>query len=270
MNQNISTIAQMVREQDPDRFLITMMMPPEFHEDILALLALNIEIAKTREVVSETMLGQIRLKWWQEAIQAIYDTGIALEHDVLRALARAITRRGLSYAYFETMIYAREFDLEDVLPGNLEGLANYCDFTLSPLLKLIMQVMGDDPESGSEPVQAVALNYAVTGLLRAVPFHGGQQRCYMPEDLMNRFAQNKFALYEGKIAPEFPAIVQEVSSLFVKGLKPENEFLKASNHLAQIYWRQLKANRYDVFAPKMQIQPAFKALRLVFAQKFLK
>lgn len=269
MRENLNSPAMALKSHDQDRFLLSMMMPRDMRMDLLTLFAFNHEIAKTREVVSETMLGQIRLKWWQEAIKAYYDTGVALEHDILRDLCDVITRRNLAYDDFELMIYAREFDLEDVLPGNLEGLANYCDFTLSPLLRLAMQIMGDGAKTGHEPVQAVAVNYAISGLLRALPFHAHHNRCYMPEDLMHRYGQDKHDLYASKISPALPKLVEDVAGLCVTGVKPVNPFLKASNHLAGIYLSQLKSCGYDVFAPRMRLDPPFKVLRLMAAQNFL-
>lgn len=266
MSEKLSYCAEIVKEQDPDRFLLTMIMPEEYHQDLLALFAFYHEIAKTREVVTETMLGQIRLKWWQEAIKEYYDSGMILEHEVLQDLARVIEKRDLSYEYFETLIYAREFDLEDVQPGNLEGLVNYCDFTLSPLLKLVMQVMGDDPEG--EQVQAVAVNYAITGLMRAVPFHATQRRCFLPEDLLQKYGQSINALYEIKPNDKMPLLIKDVLSVYEDKLKPQNKFLKASHILSQVYYRQIKRAQYDVFSRKMAIEPPFKILRLALSYKF--
>lgn len=268
MTTNLSYCAQMVQEHDPDRFLITMLMPHDCREDLLALFAFYYEVAKTREVVSETVLGQIRLKWWQEAIEEIYKGGAVREHEILQALAGAIKRRGLSYAYFETLIYAREFDLEDMLPGNVEGLVNYCDFTLGPLLKLVMQVMGDEPEGG-EPVQPVAVNYALVGLLRALPFYARGHRCLLPEDLMAKHGVDKADLYELKPGPGLPGLVCDLLGVYEDEVTPRNQFLKASHILAQIYYRQIKRVDYDVFDKRMGLPPAFKALRLAMSYKFL-
>lgn len=266
MNDKLPYCAQIVKDSDPDRFLLAMMMPESVREDLLTLFAFYHEIAKTREIVTETMLGQIRLKWWQETIKEIYDTGAVLEHEVLQELAKVIARRDLSYEYFETLIYAREFDLEDVQPGNLEGLVNYCDFTLSPLFKLVMQIMGDDPEA--EPVQPVAVNYALTGLMRAVPFHAMQKRCYLPEDLLRQYGQSINALYEIKPSVSLPDLIREVLGVYEDRLKPQNKFLKASHILSQVYYRQIKSGKYDVFSNKMGIDPPFKILRLVLSYKF--
>lgn len=268
MSSKLSYNAQMVQEHDPDRFLLTMLMPQEFREDLLTLFAFYYEIAKTREVVSETVLGQIRLKWWQEGIEEIYNGGAVREHETLQALAGVIERRALSYEYFETLIYAREFDLEDVLPSNLEGLVNYCDFTLGPLLKLVMQVMGDEPEGG-EPVQPVAVNYALVGLLRALPFYAQGHRCLLPEDLMARHGVDKTDLYELKPGAGLPDLVRDILGVYEDGIRPQNKFLKASHSLAQIYYRQIVAVKYDVFDKRMALPPPFKALRLALSYKFL-
>lgn len=244
-----------------------MLMPADMREDLLVLFAFNHEIAKTREVVSETMLGQIRLKWWLDALQGIYDGGSVPENDILRALADVIARRGLSFSYFETLICAREFDLEDVLPGNIEGFVNYCDFTLSPLLCLAMQIMGDDPQE--EPVQAVAVNYAYTGLSRAIPFHARQRRCYLPEDLMAKYGQSVNALYDLKPAEKLPELVRELGGVYAHRLAPQNKFLKASHILSKIYYGQIKGAGFDMFSRRLAIEPPFKALRLAFCYKFL-
>ncbi|MFP4313799.1 MAG: phytoene/squalene synthase family protein [Alphaproteobacteria bacterium] len=259
--------AQIVKEQDPDRFLLAMMMPTQYRDDLIVLFAFYHEIAKTREVVTETRLGQIRLKWWQEAIREIYNSGKVLQHEVLQALAGVIERRGLEYQDFETLIFAREFDLEDVLPGNLEGLVNYCDFTLSPLFRLVLQIMGETPEN--DMVQAVAVNYAIIGLMRAVPFHASQRRCYLPEDLLARHGQSLNQLYEMKPSDDLPEIVREVLSVFEKNIKPHNKFLKASQQLSCLYESQLRSAHFDPFAKKMALPPPFKVLRLVFSYKFL-
>ncbi len=264
---SLSYCAQLVKDHDPDRFLLTMLMRPEFHEDLLTLFAFNYEIAKTREVVSETMLGLMRLQWWREQIKALYDGTPAPEHEILEPLAALIKKRNLSNSYFETLIYAREFDLEGVLPANMDGLMNYCDFTSSPLMSLVLEVMGEDPES--ESVHPAALNYAVMGILRAVPFHARQRRCFLPEDALKSIGQNiNGGLYEMKPAERLPEVIAEIAGVFTIRLKPRNTYLKAAHLLARQYHGQLKGQKFNVFSPKLLLPPPFKALRLWLGLKF--
>lgn len=137
-----------------------------------------------------------------------------------------------------------------------------------PLLKLVIQVMGEEPEGG-EPVQPVAVNYALVGLLRALPFYAQGARCLMPEDLMVKHGVEKSDLYALKPREGLPKLVRDVLGVYEDGVRPQNKFLKASHNLAQIYYRQITRVDYDVFDRRMALPPPFKALRLALSYKFL-
>ena len=262
MNQNLSYCGQIVWEHDPDRFLLSMFAPPSAREALWALFAFNHEVAKTREVVTETQLGLIRLQWWREEIGKIYVGGAVVENEVLKALAAAIRAHDLPQEEFETLIYGREFDLEDVLPANMAGTLHYADFTATPLMSLAVRVCGDDP--ALEPVHAVAVNYALTGLLRAIPSHARQKRCYLPQDLLAQRDIRLEKLYDLKPEEGLPAVVLEVLQQVVGGLRPSNRVLRATNALAHIYARHIRSMRGDVFHEKMMVSPPLKELRLLF------
>ena len=51
-----------VRRLDHDRYLTALLLPATKRADALALYAFNLEVARTREIVSEPILGQIRLQ----------------------------------------------------------------------------------------------------------------------------------------------------------------------------------------------------------------
>ena len=81
----LSYCADQVRRQDRERYLTALFAPAGRREDLFALYAFNLEVAKTAEVVSEAMVGRIRLQWWREAIEEIeeavaYATG---EDDIM-------------------------------------------------------------------------------------------------------------------------------------------------------------------------------------------
>lgn len=260
MKNALSFCARMVRDNDPDRFLLSLFAPARAREDLWALFAFNHEIAKTREVVSETQLGLIRLQWWREEIGRIYETGAASEHEVLQPLARAIQNHDLPREDFETLIYAREFDLEGVLPANLEGLLHYVDFTATPLMRMAVKITGGDPEA--EPVHGVAVNYALAGILRAVPFHAAQGRCLLPSDLLKKNDIPENAVFARRPPQALKEVVREIWGVMVPGIRAENRFLRQSQRLAMMYSGQLKRAGFDVYSPKMAIPPAFKELRL--------
>ena len=65
--------SQLVRRTDEDRWLASRFAPADVRADLIALYALNYEVARTVEVVSQPTLGDIRLAWWREAIAEIYE-----------------------------------------------------------------------------------------------------------------------------------------------------------------------------------------------------
>src|SRR5690348_18231630 len=56
-----------VRTADRDRFLSALFAPEPQRSGLLALLAFDHELARTRHVTREPMLARIRLEWWREA-----------------------------------------------------------------------------------------------------------------------------------------------------------------------------------------------------------
>lgn len=265
--QALSTCGQIVRDHDRDRFLLSMFAPPETREALWALFAYNHELAKAREVVSDSTLGLIRLQWWREAVGCVYENKAQPENAIINALALAIKAHDLPRELFDTLAYAREFDLENVSPGNLEGLLNYADFTSTPLMKLAVKVTGDDPEM--EPVYPVAVNYALAGILRAVPAHAGQGRCYLPEDLMVKHILTREKLFLFERQAGLPGLLAEIAAAQTIGVRPNNIFLKASSVLAGLYFKHLRARKYNIFDPQYALEPPFKALRLTLATKFI-
>src|SRR3954468_2749488 len=57
-----------VRMADRDRFLASLFAPEPERRGLLALLAFDNELARTRSVTREPMLARIRLEWWREAV----------------------------------------------------------------------------------------------------------------------------------------------------------------------------------------------------------
>ena len=78
----------------------------------LALYAFNRELAKIAEMVSEPTLGLIRLQWWREAEHGNSLTSSRRCHEVVLAFADTIRTIGLPRELVESLIDAREADLE--------------------------------------------------------------------------------------------------------------------------------------------------------------
>ncbi len=179
----LSPSADLVRRHDHDRFLTGLFAPAACRDDLYALYAFNLEIARIREVVSEPIVGQIRLQWWRDTIDDLF-SGRASDHEIAAALGRAIERHGLAREPFDGLIEAREFDLDDQPPKTMAALKQYAEQSSSNLTLLALAILGHCTGAAYLAGRHVGLAWALTGLLRAVPFHAAQSRLYLPADLV--------------------------------------------------------------------------------------
>src|SRR5207302_2099716 len=117
-----SPLAALVRRHDRDRYQTALFAPAERREALFALYAFNYEIARVREIVSEPMLGQIRLQWWREVIAAVFAGEPPRRHQVVLPLTDAIREFRLSRALLEELIDSRERDLDAAPPETMAAL----------------------------------------------------------------------------------------------------------------------------------------------------
>lgn len=270
----LSDCAREVRRHDNDRFLTALFAPAARREDLFALYAFNIEVAKTREVVSEPTLGLIRLQWWRESVEGIY-AGQPRRHAVIQPLAAAVARHGLDRALFDRLIDAREADLEEGGQGSLDCLANYADATATPLVRLALQVLGVADPAAHEAGRHVAIAWALTGILRAVPFHARDQRAMLPADLLAAHGVTENALFQGRPEAGLPRVVQVVADRAREHLRQARALRRGVPKaalpallpatLADLYLGALAKAGHDPFAPRMLMPHPFRQVRLGWA-----
>src|SRR5579885_395553 len=180
----LSAVARLVREHDRDRFLTALFAPAPRREALFALYGFNYEVAKTRELVREAILGRMRLQWWRESIAALYEGGAVRHHEVVAPLATAVAAHGLSRAHFDRIIDAREADLADAPPADLSALEAYAEGTSGSLVLLALEILGVREEAAAKAARGVGIGFALAGLMAAVPFHARGRRSYLPGDLV--------------------------------------------------------------------------------------
>ena len=182
-NRRLSPAAALVRQHDRDRFQTALFAPAVEREALFALYAFNYEIARVRESVREPMLGQIRLQWWREAVDAAYGGGPARRHEVVEPLTAAIRSHRLSREHFERLIDAREQDFDEEPPATLEALERYAEATSVPLVMLALEALNSATPEALEAAPHIGIAYALTGIIRALPFAARTQRTLLPADL---------------------------------------------------------------------------------------
>jgi phytoene synthase len=206
---DLSYSADQVRRYDHDRYMTAIFAPVAVRENLFALYAFNIEIAKTGEVVTEALIGQIRLQWWRDTLDRLY-AGDTVAHAVARPLGEAIAAAHLERADFDRLIDSREFDLDRTPPADFTALHDYADGVSAPLLNLAIQSLGGAGPTAAKAARQIGIAWALTGLLRAVPFHARQRRLYLPADELAGEGVRVGSLFDLKPDPGLPRVIQGI------------------------------------------------------------
>ncbi len=182
--------AQEVQQFDHDRYLCAAMAPAHKRASLFALYAFNAEVARIAESVSEVALGQIKLQWWRDQIDAAYNAG-PRPPGVAGALYDVIAQGALSHDLFTRLLDAREQDLGAEPPETLAALESYAEATSATLVELALQCLSPkvaqrraDQTDISTLAREAGIAWALNGIIRAVPHHAAQGRCMLPRDLL--------------------------------------------------------------------------------------
>ncbi len=270
-------LAARARAADPDRYMCALFHAPRQRGALFALLLFNAEIARVREVVSEPMLGQIRLQWWREAIDEIYRGG-GRRHEVADPLAEAIRTHGLSRRYFERLIDARETDLDDTPPENMAALEHYAEESAAPLVSLALEIAGADAGVLADVARHTGISWALTGLMRAVPYHAAEGRVMLPRDVLAATGLTMQTVCGGEARANTARAVEKVADvarqhsdkarLLRRTLPRAAKRATLPAVLSTAYLRRLAACGHNPNDPRATLSPLYRQLLLTRAALF--
>lgn len=270
----ISPLADMLRRQDRDRFLASLFVPADRREAVIALYAFNQEVAKTREVVTEPLLGRIRLQWWREAIGEAYGGGPVRAHEVMTPLADAIRKHRVGRERLDALIDARELDLADEPPATLASLEDYGAATAGGLQCLVLEALGVRDAASTDAAREVGIAYALVGLIRAIPFHARARRHYVPTEVARETGLELETLFDLRPSAALAAAVDRLAGRAAEHLTGararRSQLPKAAlpallpARIASGYLRDIESVRGNVFDPRLAARGSRSALRLAW------
>ncbi len=191
----LSACAEIVRRHDPDRFLTALFAPPDARETLFTLYAVNHELARAREAVSNPMLALIRLQWWREVAE-----GARRRHEVAGPLGQALDEGRLQAADVLAIIDGREAEA-----GTIETEAAFRDYvraTAGGVAVAAGRALGAD-DAALDDLRDLGAAYGVAGILRSIPALARQSRCVLPEDVL---AQHGLSVEEVIADPDGAAL----------------------------------------------------------------
>jgi phytoene synthase len=225
-------VRRIAREADPDRSLSALFAPREARVDLFALYALNAELSRVAELVSEPGLGAIRLQWWREAIDRAA-SGEAIGHPVADAFGETLRHRKLSRNRVSALIDARNFDVETKIMPDMATLDTYLGHTAGTVFALAAEILGARGESVEQAARSAGKAYGLTGLMRALPVHAARGLIFLPEDALLRCGTSPGEVLAGKMSQGLHDLLAELRVKAREALRDARSRIAALDHAAR-------------------------------------
>lgn len=189
--------AEALRKGDRDRYLATLVMTGAHRDAVTALYAFNADIASIRDRVSDPAPGEIRLQWWNDALDG-EGHGAVRQNPIADALLDTIDRYNIPAGTLLRLIGARRFDLYDDPMPDLESFEGYAGETVSTLYQLAAMILnnGAQIETG-DAAGHLGVAHAMIGHLRAFGHVAAQGRIMLPWSILEANGVREREIFSG-------------------------------------------------------------------------
>ncbi len=200
----------LVGRMDPDRWLSSRFIgEATARADVVAIYAFDYELARAPKVASNALMGEIRLTWWREVLDEVFEGRHVRHHPTAQGLAQAIGRRDLDRAPLEAMIDARYREL-DAAPMNLADALQWADGTGGAAAFAAARAL--DPKADEARARAGGRAWAIGRLMGTAGLTGDGAQAALSEAL---------AATRGLSVVAFPAIAHAtLARTRAKGQRP--------------------------------------------------
>jgi phytoene synthase len=136
-----------VRRRDKDRFLSGLFAPEPNRSRLFALYAFNAELERLHAHVSEPMVGEIRLQWWRDSVEDIFNGGRPTA-PIAAAMYDAIVEADLPRGPIDKLIDAHGADLYENALSTPKDLEEYLASTDAALILLACKILDGQTSKG--------------------------------------------------------------------------------------------------------------------------
>lgn len=237
--------ARLLREADRDRYLATLVLKPGPREAVQAVWAFSADVASVRDRAREPAPGEIRLKWWDDALAGT-EHGAIRQNPIADALLEVIERYRLPAGTLRRLVAARRFDLYDDAMPDIATFEGYAGETASVLYQMAAMILNDGEDvSSGDAAGHLGVAHALIGHLRAFGLNASRGRLFLPLEVFSANGVRESELFTGTISEGLLAAHAQLTDL-------------AQNHLC-------KADAAIRALPR-PLRPAFAMISLLSSQ----
>ncbi len=175
--------AAMLRESDPDRYTACLYLPENGRDAGFALWTCRAELAGIAARIREPAAGEIRLRWWHEALSGERETG---GHPVAEAVRAALQKHALPSAPLADAADAHIFDLyHDPMP-DISSFERYAGETFASFLMLTSLACGASKSADlADACGHGGVALAIAHASSRAPVYRASGRVFIPPEMLN-------------------------------------------------------------------------------------
>lgn len=230
----------LVQQWDRDRYLSSLFAPDVKRPHLMALYAFDAEIARIRTLVSEPQIGEIRMQWWADTLDAMGSDG-KIDHPVASQLAVTIKECSLPIQHLVKLIDARRAELyADQFP-DVFSLESYIAETDAVIMQCAAMIL--DRDAATQSTTTIGNYAAAFGLARLLANETLKTK-FLPE---NQSIENLKQLTKKRLAEARQGKVPRAIRAAVLPATLTELYLKSPPSPLRKQWHMLRASRSDRF-----------------------
>ncbi|XP_055685351.1 NADH dehydrogenase (ubiquinone) complex I, assembly factor 6 homolog [Lutzomyia longipalpis] len=176
-----------VKNYDYENFLSLLLLENSLRRKAFSIRAFNVEIARVNSQVSEAKIGEMRLKFWEDAVDKVFnakDVPIP-EHPVVQELKNTSRECSLSKMYFHRLIKSRK-RLGNVSFLTVKELEDYAEQTNSSVYYLMLEAAGVKNIHADHAASHLGKAQGITNIIRSLPHQRRNAIIPIPQEILLR------------------------------------------------------------------------------------
>ncbi len=180
------TLSTRLRQGQRALFLCSLFLPEPYRSAVIAIYSFNFEITRIRGLINEPLAGQLRLKWWYDAIESI-GTGKISNHPVISQIEQVIEEFQIDPLLLLSLVEANAANLSPRQPDSVTEMLEQIDKTSGVLYRLLVNVV--DSKGSDNAVSAgyhIARACEISRILRSLASDANTGINCLPRDICRR------------------------------------------------------------------------------------
>ncbi|KAI0248584.1 isoprenoid synthase domain-containing protein [Lactifluus subvellereus] len=184
-DENHTYCKDFVQKHDYEAYLVSQLYPAGKRKGYFAIKAFYDELAIVQDNVSNSIIGEMRMQFWRDAVRALAD-GRPPHHPIVLALHDIWQSANLPPYHMRRIVDARTEELKGLSHLTIDSLTAHAESTASTHYYLLLSLLGLSSETLSHAASHLGIAHCISTLLRALPYHTSKGRMVIPTEITAR------------------------------------------------------------------------------------